>query len=66
MRKEYDFSVGVRGKYAERNEKYRSLILLEPEVAKYFPTAKSVNRALKRLISEGKVDLPLKDLHKPD
>jgi len=66
MRKEYDFSEGVRGKYAERIEKGTSLVLLEPEVAKYFPTEKSVNRALKRFISEGKVDLPSKSLHKPD
>ena len=66
MRKEYDFSKGVLGKYAERIEEGASLVTLEPEVAKYFPTAKSVNRALKRLISEGKVDLPSKGMHKPD
>jgi len=66
MKKEYDFSKGVRGKYAGRIEQGTNLVLLEPEVAKYFPTAKSVNRALKVLISEGKVDLPHKDLHKPD
>ena len=66
MKKEYDFSKGVRGKYAERFEKGTNLVLLEPEVAKYFPTAKAVNRALKSLIAEGKVNLPHKDLHKPD
>ena len=66
MRKEHDFSEGVRGKYAGQIEKGANLILLEPEVAKYFPTATSVNRALKGLISEGKVDLPPKGLHKPD
>lgn len=65
MKKEYDFSEGVRGKYAGRIEKGANLVLLEPEVAKYFPTAKAVNRALKSLISEGKIDPP-KDLHKPD
>ena len=59
MKKEYDFSGGVRGKYAERIEKGTNLVLLEPEVAKYFPTAKAVNRALKSLISEGKL-IPLK------
>ena len=41
MKKEYDFSEGVRGKYAERIEKGANLVLLEPEVAKYFPTAKA-------------------------
>ena len=66
MKKEYDFSKGVRGKYAERIEKGTKLVLLEPEVARYFPTAKAVNRALKRLISEGKIDLPHKNLHKTD
>ena len=66
MKKEYDFSKGVRGKYAERFEKGTNLVLLDPEVAKYFPTSKSVNRALKSLIAEGKVNLPQDDLHKPD
>ena len=59
MKKEYDFTEGVRGKYFEKGT---NLVLLEPEVAKYFPTAKAVNRALKSLISEGKVDLPHEEL----
>jgi len=62
MKKEYDFTEGVRGKYVKRFEKGTNLVLLEPEVAKYFPTAKAVNRALKGLISEGKIDLPHKEL----
>ena len=66
MKKEYDFSKGVRGKHAEHFERKTNLILLEPEVAKYFPTAQAVNRALKSLISEGKVNLPSIDLHEPD
>ena len=66
MKKEYDFGKGTRGKYAERFDKVANLVLLDPEVAKYFPTAKAVNRALKSLISEGKVNLPHEDLHKPD
>jgi len=66
MKEEYDFSKGTRGKYAERFDRLTNLVLLEPEVAKYFPTAKAVNRALKSLISEGKVNLPRKDLQKPD
>ena len=66
MRKGYDFSKGVRGKYAGQIEKGSNLVLLEPEVAKYFPTAKAVNRALKSLISEGKIDLPDKGLNKAD
>ena len=66
MKKEYDFSEGVRGKYTGRIEKGANLVLLEPDVAKCFPTAKAVNRALKSLISEGKISLPHKGLHKPD
>ncbi len=66
MKKECDFSKGVRGKYVERFEKGTNLVLLEPEVARYFPTAKAVNHALKRLISEGKVNLSNIDLHEPD
>ena len=66
MKKEYDFSRGVRGKYAERFEKGTNLVLLDPEVARYFPTAKAVNRALKGLISEGKIDPPKKGLSKTD
>ena len=62
MKKEYDFTEGVRGKYAERFEKGTDLVLLESEVARYFTSSKSVNRALKRLISEGKIDLPHKEL----
>ena len=66
MKKQYDFSEGVRGKYAGRIENGTNLVLLEPEVAKYFPSSKAVNRALKSLISDGKIDLPQKDLHKSD
>ena len=62
MRKEYNFAGGVRGKYAKRFEDGTNLVLLEPEVARYFPTAKAVNRALKLLISEGKIELPQKEL----
>ena len=56
MKKEYDFTEGVRGKYAKHFEKGTHLVLLESEVARYFPSSKDVNRALKRLISEGKID----------
>lgn len=58
MRNEYDFKKGVRGKYAERYKEGTNLVLLDPEVAKYFPSSKSVNRALQGLISQGKVELP--------
>jgi len=68
---EYDFSKGVRGKYAkalrengytirvyhadgtftEKRVLAQRTILLEPDVAEYFPDSKSVNRALRTLLS---------------
>ena len=50
MRAEYDFSGGVRGKYAERYRVGVNVILLEPEVAAAFPDSKSVNDALGSLL----------------
>ncbi len=50
MRTEYDFSGGVRGKYAARYRKGTNLILLEPDVAKVFPDARAVNRALRAIL----------------
>ncbi len=53
IRAEYDFASmtgGVRGKYAERYRAGVNLVLLEPEVAKAFPTADAVNQALRTLM----------------
>ena len=55
MLDEYDFSDGVRGKYAERYNAGTNLIRLDKDVAEMFPDAKSVNdalRALGKIISE--------------
>jgi hypothetical protein len=51
MRAEYDFSGGVRGKYADRYRRGTNVILLEPELTKAFPDSKSVNDALRSLLS---------------
>jgi hypothetical protein len=51
MQSEYDFSGGVRGKYASRFAKGSALVLLEPDVAQMFPDARSVNDALRALAS---------------
>jgi hypothetical protein len=45
----YDFSKGVRGKYAKRVAQGTNLVLLEPDVAKAFPDASSVNETLRAL-----------------
>ena len=50
MRKEYDFSKGVRGKYSNAYRQGSNVVVLEPEVVEEFPDAKSVNEALKQLI----------------
>lgn len=54
MRDHYDFSKGVRGKYAERFKEGTNLVLLDPEVAKAFPSSEAVNKALRKLMREGK------------
>ena len=50
MLDEYDFSNGVRGKYAERLKNNRNVILLEPDVAEVFTDSESVNKALRGLL----------------
>jgi hypothetical protein len=50
MRKEYDFSHAVIGKYARRYAKGTNVILLDGDVMKFFPDSKSVNDALRSLI----------------
>ena len=50
MRAEYDFSGGVRGKYAARFAEGTNLVLLAPDVAAVFPTSTAVNRALRAVI----------------
>lgn len=46
---EYDFSGGVRGKYAARFAEGSNVVMLDPDVAEVFPTAEDVNRALRAL-----------------
>lgn len=52
MKDEYDFSKGVRGKYAKQYAEGANVILLDPDVAKEFPTSESVNKALRALIQQ--------------
>ena len=46
---EYDFSKGVRGKYAKRYAEGTNVVVLAPDVAALFPDAESVNDALRAL-----------------
>ena len=50
MRPEYDFSGGVRGKTAARYREGTSIVLLDGDVLKEFPTSQSVNAALRKVI----------------
>jgi hypothetical protein len=50
MRPEYDFSHGVRGKYAGEYRQGSNIALLDPDVAKLFPDSKTVNDALRMLV----------------
>lgn len=43
MREEYDFSGGVRGKHAPRDEKGTNVVLLDPGLSELFPDSKAVN-----------------------
>jgi hypothetical protein len=50
MRPEYDFSGGVRGKYAGRFPRNVITVLLDPDVAAAYPDSKAVNRALRAIL----------------
>jgi hypothetical protein len=49
MLPEYDFSRGVRGKYAARMAKGSNVVVLDRDVQKLFPDSASVNTALRAL-----------------
>jgi hypothetical protein len=51
MLPEYDFSKGVRGKYAKRYKEGTNVVLIDPDVFEYFPDQKAVNEALRGLAS---------------
>jgi len=60
LRPEYDLSKlkgGVRGKYAKRFHQGTNLVLLSPDIARYFPDEQSVNAALRSLVSIAKAKL---------
>ena len=60
LRPEYDLSKlkgGVRGKYAKRFQQGTNLVLLSPDIAKYFPDEQSVNAALRSLVGIARTKL---------
>lgn len=50
MLEEYDFSGGVRGKYAARFARGSHVVVIDPDVAQVFSDSESVNRALRALV----------------
>ena len=50
MRREYDFSGGIRGKHHRAYQKGTNVVLLEPDVAAVFKDSESVNHALRMLM----------------
>jgi hypothetical protein len=50
MLKEYDFTKGIRGKYADQYKKGTNVVYIDPDVAEFFPDPESVNDALRSLI----------------
>ena len=50
LRPDYDFSKGIRGKYAKRYAEGTNIVVLAPDVARAFPSADSVNQALRGLM----------------
>lgn len=52
MRDEYDFSSGVRGKYAARFAEGSNVVVLDPDVAAEFKTPQAVNDALRAQIAK--------------
>ena len=57
LRAEYDFSSGVRGKHHRAYKAGTNVVVLDPDVAKAFPDASSVNRALRLLLELAKKQL---------
>ena len=50
MLEEYDFSKGIRGKYAKRCAEGTNVIVIDPDVVQYFPDHDSVNEALRSFL----------------
>ena len=47
---DYDFSDGVRGKYAARYAAGTNVVVISPELAEVFPDSEAVNEALRTLV----------------
>ncbi len=50
MQPEYDFSDGVRGKYAARIAEENGYVRIDPRVLKHFKTSDSINKILLSIV----------------
>jgi hypothetical protein len=50
LKPEYDFSRGVRGKYAARYAEGTNIVVLDPDVAAVFHDSRAVNDVLRGLL----------------
>ncbi len=66
MLEEYDFSGGVRGKYARRYAEGTNVVVVDPDVARFFPDHDSVNEALRHLVAVIKSQQKTKQQLVPD
>lgn len=46
---EYDFSGGIKGKYAKRYAEGSNVVVIDPDVVPFFPDHDSVNDALRHM-----------------
>ena len=51
MLQEYDFSKGIRGKYSKRYAEGTNIVKIDPDIYEYFPDQKSVNEALRNIVT---------------
>jgi uncharacterized DUF497 family protein len=51
MRKEYDFSNARPNKYAKKYAEGVNIVMIDPDLVKFFPDSDSVNSALRALVS---------------
>lgn len=49
MLEEYDFSSGIQGKYSKRYREGTNVVVIDPDIARFFPDHDSVNEALRSL-----------------
>ncbi len=49
MLEEYDFSGGIRGKYTKRYAEGTNVVVVDLDIAEFFPDHESVNNALRHM-----------------